>query len=104
MKIHRRHIRLTATNRRLYHCNNMKATIHRIGNSHGVIIPKPFLAEIGLSTEVDMTLEQDSIVLRKPRIAVRAGWAEASKAIAEAGDDALVWPDFANADDADLRW
>jgi len=82
----------------------MKAPIHRIGNSHGVIIPKPFLAEIGLTTEVEMTLERDAIVLRKPRLSVREGWAEASKALAATGDDALIWPEFANADDADLRW
>ena len=30
----------------------------------------------------------------------RAGWADASRALAEAGDDALVWPEFANDDDA----
>jgi antitoxin MazE len=37
---------------------------------------------------------------RKPRV----GWADASKKIAEAGDDALVWPEFPNADDNDLYW
>jgi hypothetical protein len=35
---------------------------------------------------------------RKPR----AGWAEAFQEIAEAGDDALVWPEFPNQEDADL--
>lgn len=34
----------------------------------------------------------------------RAGWAEASRKIAEAGDDALVWPEFGNAEDEDLVW
>lgn len=34
----------------------------------------------------------------------RAGWAEAAKRIAENGDDALVWAEFGNADDADLEW
>jgi len=38
----------------------------------------------------------------KPR--PRAGWAEAFRKIAEAGDDKLVWPEFSNADDADLSW
>jgi len=82
----------------------MKAPIRRIGNSHGVIIPKPYLTEIGLTTEVEMTIERDAIVLRKPRVSVREGWAEASKALAATGDDALIWPEFANADDTDLRW
>jgi len=34
----------------------------------------------------------------------RVGWAAASQKIAEAGDDRLVWPEFANADDNDLSW
>lgn len=34
----------------------------------------------------------------------RAGWVKAFRELAEAGDDALVWPEFANADDADLSW
>jgi antitoxin MazE len=37
---------------------------------------------------------------RKPR----EGWAEAFQRIAEAGDDALVWPEFPTADDDDLCW
>jgi antitoxin MazE len=39
-------------------------------------------------------------VKRRPR----DGGAEAARKIAEAGDDNLVWPEFPNADDADLRW
>jgi len=34
----------------------------------------------------------------------REGWAEAFREIAEAGDDALVWPEFGNENDADLKW
>jgi antitoxin MazE len=34
----------------------------------------------------------------------RSGWAEASKRIAETSDDVLVWPEFGNAGDADLKW
>jgi antitoxin MazE len=82
----------------------MRTSLQRIGNSQGVIIPKPLLAQIGLSGEVEMSVERDAIVLRKPRPAVRAGWADDSKALAAAGDDGLVWPEFANAEDADLTW
>jgi hypothetical protein len=35
---------------------------------------------------------------------VRKGWAAASKAIANAGDDALVWPEFGLSSDEDLQW
>jgi antitoxin MazE len=82
----------------------MKTTIRRMGNSQGVLIPKPVLAQLGLENEVEMEVENDAIVLRRPRHKAREGWAEASKALAGSGDDALVMGEFANADDAELAW
>ena len=82
----------------------MKIAIRKMGNSQGVIIPKPVLTQLGLESEAEMSIERDAIVLRKPRNAVREGWAEASKAIAASGDDRLVWPEFGNAGDLDLTW
>ncbi|WP_168794064.1 AbrB/MazE/SpoVT family DNA-binding domain-containing protein [Paraburkholderia aromaticivorans] len=82
----------------------MKTTIRRMGNSQGVLIPKPVLAQLGLEKEVEMEVENDAIVLRRPRQKAREGWAEASKALAESGDDALLIGDFGNADDAELTW
>lgn len=82
----------------------MKIAIRRMGNSQGVIIPKPVLAQVGLETEAEMVVERGAIVLRKPAAKARAGWAEASKGLANAGDDALVWPEFGNESDKDLRW
>jgi hypothetical protein len=35
---------------------------------------------------------------------VPSGWAVASRGLAEAGDDVLVWPELSNAADAQLRW
>jgi len=43
-------------------------------------------------------------VLRRPEAAARAGWAEASRELAAAGDDALVLPNIANEADAELKW
>ncbi|BAN25951.1 transcriptional regulator/antitoxin MazE [Caballeronia insecticola] len=51
-----------------------------------------------------MEIENDAIVLRRPRNKTRQGWAEASKALAQSGDDALVMGEFGNADDAELKW
>lgn len=82
----------------------MRAAIHRIGNSRGVILPKALLAQLGLTNEVEMEIEQGAIVLRKPLRNVREGWAVASKAIAAAGEDALVWPEFANEADSEVEW
>ena len=75
-----------------------------MGNSQGVLIPKPVLAQVGLEGEADMVIENGAIVLRKPRRTVRIGWAEASSALAEASDDALAWPEFGNEADKQLKW
>ena len=82
----------------------MKIVIRRMGNSQGVIIPKPILAQVGLETEAEMVVEKGAIVLRRPTTDVRAGWAAASKKLAKAGDDALAWPEFGNEADKALRW
>ena len=82
----------------------MITTIRRLGNSRGVIIPKPLLKEAGLEDQAEIALERGAIVLRKPKRNPRQGWAQASRRIAATGDDKLVWPEFANRDDGDLRW
>ncbi len=82
----------------------MLTTIRKMGNSQGVLIPKPLLQQIGLADRAEMVVEGDALVIRRPKSAPRSGWAEASKALAEAGDDGLVWLEFANEDDASLQW
>ena len=84
----------------------MHVTIRPIGNSHGVVIPKPLLAQLGLNGKdgAEMTIEGGALVLRKPANPVRTGWAEAARKIAEAGDDALVMGEFGNAADTELAW
>ncbi|HEX7323924.1 MAG TPA: hypothetical protein VF292_01040 [Rhodanobacteraceae bacterium] len=82
----------------------MRITIRKMGNSQGVILPKPLLAEVGLTDEAVMTIENDALVLRPVRKSPREGWAEASQCLAEQGDDALVWPGFANTGDEHLKW
>jgi len=82
----------------------MRTALQRVGNSQGIIIPKPIIAQLGFEQDVDMEVEDDAIVIRKPKEHVRARWAEASRGLAERGDDALVWPEFANDGDEDLTW
>jgi antitoxin MazE len=84
----------------------MHVSVRKIGNSHGVVIPKPVLTQLGLSGEAgaEITIEGDSLVLRRPACPARAGWAQAAKKIAEAGDDTLVMGEFGNAADAELAW
>ncbi|CAB3751505.1 AbrB/MazE/SpoVT family DNA-binding domain-containing protein [Paraburkholderia humisilvae] len=82
----------------------MKTTIRRMGNSHGVLIPKPILAQLGLEDEVEMQIEGNTLVLRRPQKKAREGWAEASQSIAAVGDDRLVMGEFPNADDVEFIW
>jgi len=67
----------------------MKTRIIRIGNSQGIRIPKPLIEQIGLSGEVEIRVQDGSLVIR-PAHAPRAGWAAAFKEMAEHGDDALL--------------
>ena len=82
----------------------MQVSIRQIGNSQGVVIPKPLLAELGLEREAEMTIENGALVLRKPSKSARAGWADAAKKIAESHDDTLVMGEFGNEADSELTW
>ena len=82
----------------------MRTAIRKMGNSQGVIIPKPLLAQVGFEDEAVMTIENDALVLRPVRRSPREGWAEASRFVAEHGDDALAWAEFGNTGDKHLKW
>ncbi len=83
----------------------MRTSIRKIGNSQGVLIPKPMLAETGLDADVDISVENGTIVLRPTRDhQPRAGWAVAAREIAAQGADVPVWPEFTNSGDAELKW
>lgn len=84
----------------------MQSSLKKIGNSAGVVIPKPMLIEIGAKAgdRVELVVENGRIVIQPVTKAPRAGWAEDSKRLAAEGDDELVWPEFANDEDASLVW
>ena len=85
----------------------MRIAVRKMGNSSGVILPKPFLTEIGSKAgdEVEIQVEAGRIIIAPLAPHPRAGWDEASRLIVEAGDDALVWPEFANEfDHAEWTW
>lgn len=84
----------------------MEIAIRNIGNSKGVVLPKPLLAQAGLEdqTTAHITVENGHIILSKPAKAVRTGWSEAAAVVAAKGDDALLMGEFGNADDAELSW
>ena len=84
----------------------MQIKLRPIGNSRGIVIPKPILSQLGLTgaAEAEMTIERNALVVRRIAAARRSGWAQAAKKIAAAGDDALVLGDFPNDADAEIVW
>lgn len=82
----------------------MLTKIRRVGNSKGVLIPKPMLKQAGLEDQAEILVEGNTLILRRPQPAPRSGWTAASREIAAAGDDALAWPEFANEADKRLKW
>lgn len=67
----------------------MKTRIVQIGNSRGVRLPRSLLETAGLGEEVALHATPGRIVIEAVR-APRAGWADAAKAMHEAGDDVLL--------------
>ena len=72
----------------------MRTRIVKIGNSQGVRIPKALLEESGLRGEVDMSV-QDGTLVNAPGRRSRQGWADAFRQMALHGDDALFYGDLA---------
>jgi antitoxin MazE len=69
----------------------MQARIIRIGNSHGIRIPKALLAACRLEDEVELLVEDEALVIRRAQ-APREGWAESCAAMHAAGEDGLLDP------------
>jgi antitoxin MazE len=51
-----------------------------------------------------MHRNDDALPPPAPASSQRAGWAEAARSLAEAGDDALVMGEFRNEGDSELIW
>ena len=53
----------------------MKVSLRQIGNSRGIIIPAPLLAELKVQDEIELTVENGRLVIT-PVKPVREGWFE----------------------------
>jgi antitoxin MazE len=69
----------------------MKAELIRIGNSQGIRIPRAVIDQRGFGRRVEMRVEGENLIITRKK-AVRSGWDEAFKAMAEQGDDATLFP------------
>ncbi len=81
----------------------MKAKLQKIGNSKGIRIPKALLDEMGFETAVELTVENNRLII-VPIRSTRADWETAFQS-AQA-DPVNAFPDaVANAfDDTEWTW
>ena len=77
----------------------MRARVIKIGNSRGVRIPKPILAQTGIKDDVEIEINENQIIIR-PVSNGREGWDTAFSAMSENDDDKLLIQD----EDVSLSW
>jgi len=82
----------------------MKTRLIRIGNSRGIRLPKPLIAQAGLTDVVDLHVRDGAIVI-EPASTPRAGWAQAAKDAREREEDSLLDPPAAtHFDEQEWEW
>lgn len=83
----------------------MQTALRKMGNSTGVILPKPLLGQAGLAAGslMEVSVDGERLVLTPVRRAVREGWAEAAALIAQEPDpEAEEWMEFSDEIDEEL--
>ncbi len=67
----------------------VRSKVVKIGNSRGIRSPRTLLEQAGLTEEVEMSVEGDSLVIRSAH-SPRKGWETQFAGMAEKGDDRLL--------------
>lgn len=67
----------------------IKTRLIKIGNSHGVRIPKLVRDQVGLTDAIELEVQGDQLIVRSSS-APRSAWAEQFRQMAEQHDDALL--------------
>jgi antitoxin MazE len=67
----------------------MKASIIKIGNSRGIRIPKPIIAQCGFEEEVEFSVQNNSLIIKSLKSS-RKDWDAAFKRMAANGDNHLL--------------
>ncbi len=81
----------------------VKTRIIRIGNSHGIRIPKPMLEQSGLTGDVELEVSDKRIVIHAVE-RPRHGWETAFAAMAKHSDDELLDPPVLDSDWDSEEW
>jgi antitoxin MazE len=67
----------------------IRSKVIKIGNSRGIRIPQALLEQVGLTGNVEMTVEGNKLIINPLRLS-RQGWGAQFTAMAEHGDDRLL--------------
>ena len=67
----------------------IKTRLVKIGNSQGLRIPKLVLDQLNLSSDVELEVQDDHLIVR-PSTHPRADWAKQFRQMAERKDDQLL--------------
>ena len=76
----------------------MQTALRKMGNSTGMILPKPILKELGVEsgTSMDVIVENGRVIATPVKRKVREGWAEAAAIIGAESltEEERQWLDF----------
>jgi antitoxin MazE len=82
----------------------MRQELTRIGNSRGIRIPKPLIAQCGLGDVVELRVTPEGLVIA-PHRAARSGWKEAFVAARSVDRETLLAPEVVNSFDLEeWKW
>ena len=86
----------------------MQSALRKIGNSTGLVLPRPILGALGVSggTVLDLKVEDGRLIATPVVRKIREGWAEAAAEVAAAEEDPdeAAWMAFGNEGDDELTW
>lgn len=84
----------------------MEASLIKIGNSKGVIIPSKLLKLVGLKEKINIEVLDDKIIIAPAKKVARDGWEEMIKEeLAKNGPQESLMPDvFEDEDLAEWKW
>lgn len=86
----------------------MQTALRKMGNSTGMILPKPILQELGVESgaAMDVVVENGRVIATPVKRKVREGWAEAAARIGALPltEEEEDWLGFGNDEDENLEW
>ena len=85
----------------------MLATVRKVGNSRGVLIPAAFLASCQIEDQVDMQLQDGQIVIKPVKRKPRDGWftQPATEAVlVQDAEESQAWGEATLSDDSEWVW